>query len=91
MTNYTIREIRMKLHNTNEDVVKEELVVSKIRERYSANEENSLLRKSIAKSDYKDEFRIYNLYVEQCIREVKDLINEAKGLNAPDPLTQEKL
>lgn len=43
----------------------ENRVVALIREKYSANEENAILRKKLAGID-NGEFAVYNAYVEEC-------------------------
>lgn len=53
----------------------ESLVVAMIREKYSQNEENAILRKKLAGLDT-GEFEAYNTYVESCKTKVKEFINE---------------
>lgn len=50
----------------------EQLVVSKIRERYTIDQELAILRQRDTKPQ---EFSIYNAYVEQCKAEAKEVIN----------------
>ena len=51
----------------------ESLVVAMIREKYSQNEENAILRKKLAGLD-NGEFDIYNTYVEECKSKIKELL-----------------
>lgn len=44
-------------------------IVSLIRQRYLANDENALLRKKLANLDTDNEFEAYNSYVEECKRQ----------------------
>ena len=62
-----------KLIQGNDDVIRKQyevLVVSKIRKKYSQDEENAILRKKIANID-SGEFEEYNAYVENCKNEIK--------------------
>ena len=47
----------------------ENLIVQKIRAKYSLNEELAILRQRDTKPE---EFKEYNIYVEQCKKEVKE-------------------
>lgn len=51
----------------------EDLIVSKIRQRYSANQEFAIQRKRYAEPEKFDE---YYDYVEQCMQEAKNAINQ---------------
>ena len=51
----------------------ESLVVAMIREKYSQNEENAILRKKLAGLD-NGEFEAYNTYVEYCKTKIKELL-----------------
>lgn len=42
------------------------LVVKLVRQKYSQDEENAILRKKLANIDTKNEFVTYNAYVEEC-------------------------
>ena len=48
----------------------EDDIVRLIRERYSPNEENAILRKKLAGIDTKHEFEEFNAYVEECKKRV---------------------
>lgn len=50
----------------------EQLVVSKIRERYTIDQELAILRQRDTKPE---EFAEYNSYVEQCKTEAKEVVN----------------
>lgn len=47
------------------------LVVQKIREKYSQDDENAILRKAIAGTNI-EEFKEYNAFAEQCKVEAKE-------------------
>lgn len=51
----------------------ESLVVAMIREKYSQNEENAILRKKLAGLD-NGEFEAYNIYVEDCKSKIKEML-----------------
>ena len=51
----------------------ESLVVAMIREKYSQNEENAILRKKLAGLD-NGEFEAYNTYVEDCKSKIKEML-----------------
>lgn len=51
---------------------KEELIISKIRERYTIDQEFAILRQRDTKPE---EFAEYNSYVEQCKVEAKEAVN----------------
>lgn len=51
------------------DRLYENLIVKKIRERYSVNEELAILRQ---RDEKPDEFAAYNTYVEECKAAVKE-------------------
>lgn len=51
----------------------ESLVVAMIREKYSQNEENAILRKKLAGLD-NGEFEAYNTYVEDCKSKIKEIL-----------------
>lgn len=51
----------------------ESLVVAMIREKYSQNEENAILRKKLSGLD-NGEFEAYNTYVEECKSKIKELL-----------------
>ena len=50
----------------------ENLIVQKIRAKYSLNEELAILRQRYTKLE---EFKEYNIYVEQCKKEVKEKLS----------------
>lgn len=57
----------------------EDLIVSKIRQKYSVNQELAILRQKDTKPD---EFAEYNEYVEQCKAEVKsEVLNDNNTIN----------
>ena len=60
---------RKKQENT---ISYEQLVVSKIRERYTIDQELAILRQRDTKPE---EFSAYNTYVEQCKTEAKEVVN----------------
>ena len=60
---------RKKQENT---LTYEQLVISKIRQRYSIDQELAILRQRDAKPE---EFAEYNSYVEQCKAEAKEEVN----------------
>jgi hypothetical protein len=51
------------------------LVVAYIRERYSQDDENAILRKKLANTDTENEFEAYNKYVEECKARAKKELN----------------
>lgn len=59
---------------TYDKVSYEELVIRLIREQYPMNDEFAILRKAI--NGITDEYRIYNLYVEECKVKAKQFIEE---------------
>lgn len=62
--NEKFRKLIMK-NNMASDIYNQE-VVKLVRQRYSQDEENAILRKKLAGIDSKDEFTTYNNYVESC-------------------------
>ena len=60
-------------NNMASDVYNQE-VVKLVRQRYSQDEENAILRKKLAGLDYKDEFTTYNNYIESCKAQVKQML-----------------
>ena len=64
-------EIKLAKKNGNIDKLYSQMVIERIRERYSQSEENAILRKKLANLDYKNEFETYNNYVEVCKQEIK--------------------
>ena len=65
-------ELYNKRKESEKSKIYEYLVVSKIREKYSIDQELAILRQRDAKPD---EFTEYNSYVEQCKAEVKEELN----------------
>lgn len=76
-------EILVYIPYTEEELVKikqeqyEELIVSKIRQKYTLNQELAILRQRDTKPE---EFTEYNDYVEQCKIEVKEELNDGDRL-----------
>ena len=64
-------EIKLAKKNGNIEELYSQMVIERVRKRYSQNEENAILRKKLANLDYKNEFEAYNTYVEICKQEVK--------------------
>lgn len=60
-------------NNMASDVYNQE-VVKLVRQKYSQDEENAILRKKLAGLDYKDEFTTYNNYIESCKAQVKQML-----------------
>lgn len=64
-------EIALAKKNNTLDKLHDTYVIKLIRQKYSQNEENAILRKKLAGIDTKDEFTAYNEYVEECKAKVK--------------------
>ena len=67
----TKNQIKLAQKNGTIEELKNDEIVKRIRLRYSATEENAILRKKIAGIDYNNEFAIYNEYVENVKISVK--------------------
>ena len=74
----TQRQVKLAKVNNTLDELKETLIIKGVRERYTQNQENAILRKKLANLDVNNEFDKYNAYVEEVKKEVHNLINSVK-------------
>lgn len=72
----------LSISETSKKLIQSDLIVYKIREKYSVDEEFSILRKQMTGVD-SSEFGVYNTYVESIKENIKSLTEEELWINTP--------